>query len=152
MQARLAKSIPRRRVVHIYQGLGSSFASGCWLKLLDLDALFVSARLGQIIGCLHPQKCIRFDPKSLFETDGHVGGQACIAVQQGAERLTRHAESLLERLGLPYRRLLLAAGDTGQSSAKTWDLEAWAPGVGKWLEVSSCSTFTDYQARRANIR
>jgi seryl-tRNA synthetase len=68
------------------------------------------------------------------------------------ERLTRHAETLLERLGLPYRRVLLAAGDTGQSSAKTWDLEAWAPGVGKWLEVSSCSTFTDYQGRRANIR
>lgn len=68
------------------------------------------------------------------------------------ERLTRHAETLLERLGLPYRRVLLAAGDTGQSSAKTWDLEAWAPGVGKWLEVSSCSTFADYQARRANIR
>ncbi len=68
------------------------------------------------------------------------------------ERLTRHAETLLERLELPYRRVLLSAGDTGQSSAKTWDLEAWAPGVGKWLEVSSCSTFTDYQARRANIR
>jgi seryl-tRNA synthetase len=68
------------------------------------------------------------------------------------ERLTRHAETLLERLGLPYRRVLLAAGDTGQSSAKTWDLEAWAPGVGKYLEVSSCSTFSDYQARRANIR
>ena len=68
------------------------------------------------------------------------------------ERLTRHAETLLERLGLPYRRVLLAAGDTGQSSAKTWDLEVWAPGVAKWLEVSSCSTFTDYQARRANIR
>jgi seryl-tRNA synthetase len=68
------------------------------------------------------------------------------------ENLTRHAETLLERLGLPYRRVLLAAGDTGNSSAKTWDLEAWAPGVGKWLEVSSCSTFTDYQARRANIR
>jgi seryl-tRNA synthetase len=68
------------------------------------------------------------------------------------ELLTRHAETLLERLGLPYRRVLLAAGDTGQASAKTWDLEAWAPGVGKWLEVSSCSTFTDYQARRANIR
>ena len=77
------------------------------------------------------------------------------APEQGAdehERLTRHAETLLERLGLPYRRVLLAAGDTGNSSAKTWDLEAWAPGVGKWLEVSSCSTFTDYQARRANIR
>ena len=68
------------------------------------------------------------------------------------EKMTRHAEELLERLGLPYRRVLLAGGDTGQSSAKTWDLEAWAPGVGKWLEVSSCSTFTEYQARRANIR
>lgn len=68
------------------------------------------------------------------------------------ERLTRHAETLLERLGLAYRRVLLAAGDTGFGSAKTWDLEAWAPGVGKWLEVSSCSTFSDFQARRANIR
>ena len=68
------------------------------------------------------------------------------------ERLTRHAETLLERLGLPYRRVLLAAGDTGFGSAKTWDLEAWAPGVGKWLEVSSCSTFSDFPARRANIR
>jgi len=68
------------------------------------------------------------------------------------ERLTRHAEVLLERLELPYRRVLLAAGDTGHGNAKTWDLEGWAPGVGKWLELSSCSTFTDYQARRANIR
>jgi seryl-tRNA synthetase len=68
------------------------------------------------------------------------------------ERLTRHAETLLERLGLPYRRVLLAAGDTGFASARTWDLEVWAPGVGKWLEVSSCSTFTDFQARRASIR
>src|SRR6185503_11252136 len=49
-------------------------------------------------------------------------------------------------------RVLLSAGDTGFSSAKTWDLEAWAPGVGAWLEVSSCSTFSDFQARRANIR
>jgi seryl-tRNA synthetase len=68
------------------------------------------------------------------------------------EILTSHAEALLERLGLPYRRKLLAAGDTGFSSAMTYDLEAWAPGVGAWLEVSSCSNFTDFQARRANIR
>ncbi len=68
------------------------------------------------------------------------------------ELLTRHAETMLERLGLPYRRKLLSAGDTGFNSAMTYDLEAWAPGVGAWLEVSSCSTFTDYQARRANIR
>ena len=68
------------------------------------------------------------------------------------ERLTEHAESILERLGLPYRRKLLAAGDTGFSSAMTYDLECWAAGVGAWLEVSSCSNFTDFQARRANIR
>jgi seryl-tRNA synthetase len=68
------------------------------------------------------------------------------------ERLTRHAETALERLGIPYRRKLLAAGDTGFASAKTYDLEAWAPGIGTWLEVSSCSTFTDFQARRANLR
>jgi seryl-tRNA synthetase len=68
------------------------------------------------------------------------------------ELLTRHAETALERLGIPYRRKLLAAGDTGFSSAMTYDLEAWAPGVGAWLEVSSCSNFTDFQARRANIR
>jgi seryl-tRNA synthetase len=68
------------------------------------------------------------------------------------EKLTAHAESMLERLGIPYRRKLLAAGDTGFSSAMTYDLEAWAPGVGAWLEVSSCSNFTDFQARRANIR
>ncbi len=68
------------------------------------------------------------------------------------ERLTQHAEALLERLELPYRRVLLAAGDTGFANAKTYDLEVWAPGVGKWLEVSSCSSYTDFQARRANIR
>ena len=68
------------------------------------------------------------------------------------ERLTRHAETLLERLGLPHRRVLLSAGDTGFGAARCYDLEVFAPGVGKWLEVSSCSTFTDFQARRANIR
>jgi seryl-tRNA synthetase len=68
------------------------------------------------------------------------------------ELLTAHAEAALQRLGIPYRVKLLAAGDTGFASAKTYDLEAWAPGVGQWLEVSSCSSFTDFQARRANIR
>ncbi|HJR63966.1 MAG TPA: serine--tRNA ligase [Gemmatimonadaceae bacterium] len=68
------------------------------------------------------------------------------------EILTRHAETVLQRLGLPYRVVLLAGGDTGFSSAKTYDLEVWSPGVGKWLEASSCSTFTDFQARRANVR
>ena len=68
------------------------------------------------------------------------------------ERITGHAETVLQRLGLPYRVLLLAAGDTGFSAAKTYDLEVWAPGVGKWLEVSSASNCTDFQARRAGIR
>jgi seryl-tRNA synthetase len=72
--------------------------------------------------------------------------------RQALEELTREAEILLERLGLQYRRVLLAAGDFGASAAMTYDLEVWAPGVGKWLEVSSCSTFTDYQARRADLR
>jgi seryl-tRNA synthetase len=68
------------------------------------------------------------------------------------ERLTTHAEAVLQRLELPYRVVLLAAGDLGFASAKTYDLETWAPGVGQWLEVSSSSTFTDFQARRASIR
>lgn len=68
------------------------------------------------------------------------------------ENLTGEAEAVLRRLGLAYRVLLLAAGDLGFSSAMTYDLEVWAPGVGKWLEVSSCSVFTDYQARRAGLR
>jgi seryl-tRNA synthetase len=68
------------------------------------------------------------------------------------ERMTGHAEVVLQRLGLPYRVVELAAGDTGFASARTYDLEVWAVGVGGWLEVSSSSTFTDFQARRANIR
>jgi seryl-tRNA synthetase len=68
------------------------------------------------------------------------------------ELLTRHAERVLQLLELPYRVKLLAAGDTGFSAAKTYDLEVWAPGVRAWLEVSSCSTFTDFQARRGSIR
>lgn len=76
-------------------------------------------------------------------------------VEQGEaqlELMVGHAEAVLQRLGLPYRVVLLAAGDTGFSSAKTYDLEVFSPGVGKWLEVSSCSVCTDFQARRANIR
>lgn len=68
------------------------------------------------------------------------------------ERLTTHAEVVLQKLGLPYRVLLLAAGDTGFASTRTYDLEVFAPGVGKWLEVSSSSNCGEFQARRANIR
>ena len=66
--------------------------------------------------------------------------------------ILQHAEAVLQALGLPYRVLELAAGDTGFASAHTYDLEVWAAGVGNWLEVSSASLFTDYQARRANLR
>lgn len=68
------------------------------------------------------------------------------------EALTRNAETILELLNIPYRRLLLCTGDTSFASAKTFDLEAWAPAEQKWLEVSSCSNFMDFQARRANIK
>jgi seryl-tRNA synthetase len=68
------------------------------------------------------------------------------------ECLTRDAEEILEALELPYRRVLLCAGDTGFSSAKTFDLEVWLPGQGLYREISSCSNFEAFQARRANIR
>jgi len=68
------------------------------------------------------------------------------------ENLTRDAEEILEALGLPYRRMLLCAGDTGAASAKTFDLEVWLPGQGLYREISSCSNFEAFQARRANIR
>jgi seryl-tRNA synthetase len=71
---------------------------------------------------------------------------------QEHELLTNHAEKILKLLELPYRVVRLAAGDTGFASAHTYDLEVYAPGVEKWLEVSSCSIFTDFQARRAYIR
>ena len=72
--------------------------------------------------------------------------------REALEELTAEAESILQRLGLAYRVVRLATGDLGFSSAMTYDLEVWAPGVEQWLEVSSCSVFTDYQARRSNLR
>ncbi len=68
------------------------------------------------------------------------------------EKLTRDAEEILEALKLPYRRVLLSTGDTGFSSAKTYDLEVWLPGQQLYREISSCSNFEAFQARRANIR
>ena len=68
------------------------------------------------------------------------------------EDLTAHAESILQKLGLHYRTIELCTGDIGFSSAKTYDIEVWAPGHGKYLEVSSCSCFGDYQARRMRLR
>ncbi len=71
---------------------------------------------------------------------------------QELEALTADAEAILEALGLPYRRMLLCTGDMGFSSAKTYDLEVWLPGLGEYKEISSCSNFEDFQARRAAIR
>ena len=68
------------------------------------------------------------------------------------ESLTADAEEVLQQLGLPYRVVALSTGDLGFSSAKTYDLEVWLPSAGMYREISSCSNFEDYQARRANIR
>jgi seryl-tRNA synthetase len=74
------------------------------------------------------------------------------ASTEALEWLTGRAEVILQRLGLAYRVLLMATGDMGFVQAKKYDLEVWAPGVERWLEVSSCSNFRDYQARRMAIR
>jgi seryl-tRNA synthetase len=68
------------------------------------------------------------------------------------EHLTESAEHVLEKLGLPYRRMALCTGDMGFSSAKTYDLEVWMPGQNAYREISSCSNFEAFQARRAGIR
>lgn len=68
------------------------------------------------------------------------------------EQLTAHAENILKLLKLPYRKMLLCAGDTGFSAAKTYDLEVWLPGQGAYREISSCSHFKDFQARRLQAR
>jgi len=71
---------------------------------------------------------------------------------EALEWLTERAEILLQRLGLTYRVLLMSTKEMGFVQAKKYDLEVWAPGVERWLEVSSCSNFRDYQARRMAIR
>ncbi|SMF96219.1 seryl-tRNA synthetase [Methylomagnum ishizawai] len=71
---------------------------------------------------------------------------------QAHEALTSHAEAILKRLQLPFRRVVLCAGDTGFSSAKTYDLEVWLPGQNAYREISSCSNFRDFQARRLRAR
>ena len=71
---------------------------------------------------------------------------------QALEELTGHAEVILQRLGLPYRVVALCTGDIGFSAAKTYDLEVWLPGQAKYREISSCSNFEDFQARRMQAR
>ena len=68
------------------------------------------------------------------------------------ESLTNDAEKLLQKLGIAYRVVCLSSGDLGFSSAKTYDIEVWMPSYGRYVEISSCSNFVDYQARRANIK
>ncbi len=74
------------------------------------------------------------------------------ASPQAHEQLVEHAESILIQLELPYRVMLLCAGDTGFASAKTYDLEVWLPSQKRYREISSCSNFRDFQARRLNAR
>lgn len=68
------------------------------------------------------------------------------------EKLTNDAERVLQLLGLPYRVVALSTGDLGFSSAKTYDIEVWMPSYNRYVEISSCSNFEDFQARRASIR
>ena len=68
------------------------------------------------------------------------------------EQLTGHAEAILQKLNLPYRKVILCGGDLGFSARKTYDLEVWLPGQQKYREISSCSNFADYQARRMQAR
>jgi seryl-tRNA synthetase len=72
--------------------------------------------------------------------------------EKAHEQLTADAEVILQKLKLPYRKVLLCAGDTGFSSTKTYDLEVWLPGQGAYREISSCSNFKDFQARRLQAR
>ena len=72
--------------------------------------------------------------------------------EQAHEELTNHAENILKKLKLPYRKVLLCSGDTGFSATKTYDLEVWLPGQEKYREISSCSNFKDFQARRLKAR
>ena len=74
------------------------------------------------------------------------------ASYQALEALTGHAEAILQKLELPYRVVTLCTGDIGFSSAKTYDIEVWLPGQGKYREISSCSNFEDFQARRLQAR
>jgi seryl-tRNA synthetase len=68
------------------------------------------------------------------------------------QSLTADAEAVLQALEIPYRTVERCTGDVGFSQARGYDLEGWAPGVGRWLEISSCSNYTDFQARRMNVR
>jgi seryl-tRNA synthetase len=68
------------------------------------------------------------------------------------ESLTNNAEEILQKLNIPYRVVRLSSGDLGFSSAMTYDIEVWLPSYGRYVEISSCSNFEDFQARRANIR
>ena len=75
--------------------------------------------------------------------------------EQGEAELAKlidNAEDIARRLEIPYRLIQMCTGDLAFSAAAKYDIELWAPGCGEWLEVSSCSLFTDFQARRANIR
>ena len=72
--------------------------------------------------------------------------------REAHEQLTQHAENILKKLGLPYRTIVLCGGDMGFSSTKTYDIEVWLPGQNKYREISSCSNFGDFQARRMQAR
>ncbi len=94
-------------------------------------------------GMLRQHQFTKVELVSITHPD-HSGGEH--------ERMTQCAEAILEKLEIPWRRVILSAGDTGFGSARTHDLEVWLPGQGAWREISSCSNMRDFQARRMNAR
>ena len=82
----------------------------------------------------------------------HLDAILASLADSGVEKMVVNAETVLQQLGLHYRVINLCTGDMGFASAKTYDIEVWAPGQGQFLEVSSCSNCEDYQARRMNLR
>lgn len=93
-----------------------------------------------------------FIPQHQFEKVEMVSIVTPDASEAEHERMTACAEGLLNALGLPFRRMKLCTGDMGFTAARTYDLEVWLPGQGQYREISSCSTCTDFQARRMNAR
>ncbi len=130
---------------------------GARLGLLDFEAAgqIAGARFSVMRGALArlQRALIQFMLDTHAGQHGYVEAYVPYLANAAAlEELTGHAEVILQRLGLPYRVVALCAGDIGFGAARTYDLEVWLPGQGKYREISSCSNFRDFQARRMGAR
>ena len=116
--------------------------TGDWIKIFGSD-------ISQST-CIHVECDTNLGVKSVAIS--YPNGVDFIRISKVLEELTSHAEEILRSLKLKYRKVELCSGDLSFSAAKCFDLEVWSPAEEKWLEVSSCSNFEDFQARRGNIR